>query len=137
MAQAVAELQKTGDNLLGVALNRLDSRSGGYYYYYYYYSDEERQRRRRSAAQERAMPGRKFGCPGSVSRPELSRASHGLKTGAGGAIDPAGRLCRVVTCSQLILQASALYSAAKSKCSSSSAVKRSIFCGCWKRLRPK
>ncbi|PKO17339.1 MAG: protein tyrosine kinase, partial [Chloroflexi bacterium HGW-Chloroflexi-1] len=50
VAQAAAELQKTGANLLGVVLNRLDSRRGGYYYYYYYYSEEEGGQRRRSAS---------------------------------------------------------------------------------------
>lgn len=44
--QAAAELQKTGANVLGVALNRLDSRRGGYYYYYYYSDDQGGQRRR-------------------------------------------------------------------------------------------
>jgi len=50
LAHAVLELRKTGTNILGVALNRLDSRSRGYYYYYYYYyyTDESGQRRRRS-----------------------------------------------------------------------------------------
>ena len=47
LAQAAAELQKTGANVLGVALNRLDTRRGGYYYYYYY-SDEQGGQRRRS-----------------------------------------------------------------------------------------
>jgi protein-tyrosine kinase len=47
LAQAVAELQKTGANVLGVALNRLDTRRGGYYYYYYY-SDEQGGQGRRS-----------------------------------------------------------------------------------------
>ena len=41
LASAAAELQKTGGNVLGVALNRLDVRRGYNYYYYYYYSDEE------------------------------------------------------------------------------------------------
>jgi capsular exopolysaccharide synthesis family protein len=49
MMSAVGELQKTGANLLGVALNRLDTRRGAYqYYYYYYYADEESGKRRRS-----------------------------------------------------------------------------------------
>ncbi len=50
LAHAVEELRKTGANILGVALNRLDSRSRGYYYYYYYYyyTDETGVRRRRS-----------------------------------------------------------------------------------------
>jgi capsular exopolysaccharide synthesis family protein len=49
MASAVGELQKTGANLLGVALNRLDTRRGAYqYYYYYYYADEEGGKRRKS-----------------------------------------------------------------------------------------
>ncbi len=50
LAQAVSELRKTGTNVIGVALNRLDSRSRGYYYYYYYYyyTDEGGNRRRRS-----------------------------------------------------------------------------------------
>jgi len=50
LAHAVEELRKTGANILGVALNRLDSRSRGYYYYYYYYyyTDESGVRRRRS-----------------------------------------------------------------------------------------
>jgi non-specific protein-tyrosine kinase len=49
LIQATQELRKTGANLLGVALNRLDTRRGGYYYYYYYYysdSDRKGQRRR-------------------------------------------------------------------------------------------
>lgn len=50
LTQAVSELRKTGTNVLGVALNRLDSRSRGYYYYYYYYyyTDEGGNRRRRA-----------------------------------------------------------------------------------------
>ena len=35
VAGAVAELQKTGANVLGVALNRLETRRGGYYYYFH------------------------------------------------------------------------------------------------------
>ena len=53
LAHAAQELQKTGANLLGVALNRLDTRRGGYYYYYYYYyysSDEHGKQRRRLAS---------------------------------------------------------------------------------------
>jgi len=43
LVNAQAELRKTGANILGVALNRLDSRSGEHYYYYYsYYSEENR-----------------------------------------------------------------------------------------------
>ncbi len=52
LALAAQEMQKTGANLLGVVLNRLDTRRGGYYYYYYhhyyYSSDEHGERRRRS-----------------------------------------------------------------------------------------
>jgi Mrp family chromosome partitioning ATPase len=50
LAHAVSELRKTGTNILGVTMNRLDSRSRGYYYYYYYYyyTDESGNRRRRS-----------------------------------------------------------------------------------------
>ncbi len=50
LAHAVGELQKTGANVIGIVLNRLDSRSRGYYYYYYYYyyTDESGQRRRRT-----------------------------------------------------------------------------------------
>jgi non-specific protein-tyrosine kinase len=48
LAQATAELQKTGANVLGVALNRLNPRRGQHYYYYYYYSEEDGGRRRRS-----------------------------------------------------------------------------------------
>ena len=62
LAQAAAELQQTGANLLGVVLNRLDSRRGGYYYYYYYYSEEEGGQRRRSisphGADEEGAPAR-------------------------------------------------------------------------------
>lgn len=51
LASAVAELQKTGANVLGVALNRLDARRGSYYYYYYYYySEEEGGQRRRTVS---------------------------------------------------------------------------------------
>ncbi len=53
---AVAELQKTGANVLGVALNRLDARRGGYYYYYYYYSEEEGGQRRRSVPRSGGGP---------------------------------------------------------------------------------
>jgi hypothetical protein len=42
--------------MLGVALNRLDSRSGGYYYYYYYYnysySGDGAGQRKRAALQD-------------------------------------------------------------------------------------
>jgi len=50
LVQTVGELRKTGVNILGIALNRLDSRSRGYYYYYYYYynTDEGGNRRRRA-----------------------------------------------------------------------------------------
>ena len=48
LAQTVDELRKTGVNILGSALNRLDSRSRGYYYYYY--TDEGRNHQRRSDA---------------------------------------------------------------------------------------
>jgi len=62
LGQAAGELQKTGANLLGVVLNRLDSRRGGYYYYYYYYSEEEGGQRRRSisphGADEEGAPAR-------------------------------------------------------------------------------
>jgi capsular exopolysaccharide synthesis family protein len=53
LAQAAGELQKTGVNLLGVALNRMDTRRGGYYYYYYYYSEDQEGRRRRSSSARR------------------------------------------------------------------------------------
>ncbi len=49
LAAAAAELEKTGGNLLGVALNRLDARRGYNYYYYYYYSDDETGERKRSS----------------------------------------------------------------------------------------
>lgn len=52
LAGATQELRKTGANVLGVALNRMDARRGGYYYYYYYYSDESGERRRRSGSEE-------------------------------------------------------------------------------------
>ncbi len=55
LAVAANELQKTGGNLLGVALNRLDARRGYNYYYYYYYSDDETGERKRSG------PGRSEG----------------------------------------------------------------------------
>lgn len=51
LGNAVAELQKTGVNILGVALNRLDTRRNGYYYYYYHYyyqEDESGERRKHS-----------------------------------------------------------------------------------------
>lgn len=55
LAGATAELQKTGANVLGAALNRLDTRRGDYqyYYYYYYYTDDEGGRRRRSRSHNR------------------------------------------------------------------------------------
>ena len=58
LVQAVTEMRKTGANVLGVALNRLDSRSRGYYYYYYYYyyTDEGGQRRRRSHSDNGSGP---------------------------------------------------------------------------------
>jgi succinoglycan biosynthesis transport protein ExoP len=55
LARAVSELQNTGANVLGVVLNRLDSRGGSsyYYYYYYYYSDEEGGQRKRTGSQDK------------------------------------------------------------------------------------
>lgn len=47
LATATAELDKTGGNVLGVALNRLDARRGYNYYYYYYYTEEETGERKR------------------------------------------------------------------------------------------
>lgn len=61
LANATAELQKTGANVLGVALNRLDPRRGYNYYYYYYYSDDETGERRRSSA--RGSHGSRFRLP--------------------------------------------------------------------------
>jgi capsular exopolysaccharide synthesis family protein len=57
LAAAAGELQKTGGNLLGVALNRLDSRRGYNYYYYYYYTEDENGDRKRSG-QRRAEGSR-------------------------------------------------------------------------------
>ena len=54
LALATGELQKSGVNLLGVALNRLDTRRGGYYYYYYYYSEDQDGQRRPSSARRGA-----------------------------------------------------------------------------------
>ncbi len=56
LAAATAELQKTGGNVLGVALNRLDARRGYNYYYYYYYSDEEGGAKKRSGAGKNEGP---------------------------------------------------------------------------------
>ncbi len=57
LASATEELRKTGANVLGVALNRLDARRGGYYYYYYYYyTDESGERRRRSDVESPNLP---------------------------------------------------------------------------------
>lgn len=58
LAAAASELQKTGGNVLGVALNRLDSRRGYYYYYYYYYSDDETGQRKRSSEHRRSEGSR-------------------------------------------------------------------------------
>ncbi len=62
LAHSVSELQKTGANILGVALNRLDSRRGGYYYYYYY-SDEQGGQRRRSMPENGNGAGPKIRLP--------------------------------------------------------------------------
>lgn len=56
LAAAASELEKTGGNLLGVALNRLDARRGYNYYYYYYYSDDETGQRRRSTSKRPEGP---------------------------------------------------------------------------------
>jgi len=61
LANATGELQKTGANVLGVALNRLDPRRGYNYYYYYYYSDDESGERRRPAS--RGPHGARFRLP--------------------------------------------------------------------------
>jgi Mrp family chromosome partitioning ATPase len=58
LANAVGELQKTGANILGVALNRLNMRRNGYYYYYYYYQDEETGERRKQTKERRGLGGR-------------------------------------------------------------------------------
>jgi len=58
LVNAVAELQKTGANILGVALNRLDMRRNGYYYYYYYYQDEETGERRKQTVARRGAGAR-------------------------------------------------------------------------------
>ena len=55
LAAAADELQKTGGNVLGVALNRLDTRRGYNYYYYYYYSG--RGKRGKKAVQAPAHAG--------------------------------------------------------------------------------
>jgi non-specific protein-tyrosine kinase len=56
LANAVAELQKANANVLGIALNRLDTRRGYNYYYYYYYSDEENGDRRGQSEKGSASP---------------------------------------------------------------------------------
>ncbi len=56
LANAVAELQKANTNVLGIALNRLDTRRGYNYYYYYYYSDEENGDRRGQSEKGSASP---------------------------------------------------------------------------------
>ena len=61
LANAVGDLQKTGANVLGVALNRLDPRRGYNYYYYYYYADDETGERRRSVP--RGSGGSRFRLP--------------------------------------------------------------------------
>lgn len=48
LSVAADELQKTGGNVLGVALNRLDARRGYNYYYYYYYDEESGEKKRSS-----------------------------------------------------------------------------------------
>lgn len=58
LANAAAELQKAAANVLGVALNRLDSRRGGYYYYYYYYYSEDGTGQRRRSASRGNSGGR-------------------------------------------------------------------------------
>lgn len=55
LTQSFDEMRKVGANVLGVALNRLDSRGGGYYYYYYYEDEKSGQRKRATR-------------PGTVSR---------------------------------------------------------------------
>jgi len=40
--RATEELRRVRANLLGVVLNRLNQRDGGYYYYYYYNEGGER-----------------------------------------------------------------------------------------------
>ena len=62
LAAAAAELQKTGGNVLGVALNRLDVRRGYNYYYYYYYSEEEGGEKKR--VKHRRTEGHDCGCRG-------------------------------------------------------------------------
>ena len=56
--RAVEELRRVHAGLLGVVLNRLSRRGGGYnYYYYYYYRDGEKHSRSRSAKLiERVLP---------------------------------------------------------------------------------
>jgi capsular exopolysaccharide synthesis family protein len=57
LAQTVDELRKTGVNILGIALNRLDSRSRSYYHYYYHYcyTDEGTNRRRSDSEAGRGL----------------------------------------------------------------------------------
>jgi non-specific protein-tyrosine kinase len=62
LASAAGELLKTGGNVLGVALNRLDVRRGYNYYYYYYYSDDETGERKRSS-QKRKSEGPRLRLP--------------------------------------------------------------------------
>ncbi len=45
--RAKENLLKVGANMLGVVLNRLGHREGGYYYYYYYYSRDDGHEKRR------------------------------------------------------------------------------------------
>ncbi|MCU0522305.1 MAG: hypothetical protein MUF84_16620, partial [Anaerolineae bacterium] len=39
-ARAIERIQEVGGHLLGLVINRLTARSGGYYYHYYEYSND-------------------------------------------------------------------------------------------------
>lgn len=52
--RAKDNLLKVGANILGIVLNRLGHREGGYYYYYYYYSRDDGAREKRRHKHRRA-----------------------------------------------------------------------------------
>ncbi len=51
--RAVEELRRVHANLLGVVLNRVSSRKGGYNYYYYYYSQDGERGQRKNRSRSR------------------------------------------------------------------------------------
>lgn len=78
--KAKEALERAGGRILGVVLNRVNPRSGGYYYHYYHYYSQDGERKRKSSKHKASPLARLFGK--SNNPPPLSAPEDGPTTSA-------------------------------------------------------